>query len=195
MKSINITKELHVCMGLNSCKNQGYSNNNDCAGMGDCSTVNHPCHTLNECKGQGGCGLFGTTEEFCYPSENDCRYQGSCGAPILSSRFIAQGPNKGKSVWQLARKRFEEKRKANKESFGTPPAGPYGPSNEYVNQIKGQSPSSDNSSCGQSGARSCSYAADPWVRKAAAKERVKDMEQESAATMKGMIKKCPPHED
>jgi hypothetical protein len=192
MDNTQITKELHVCMGLNSCKNQGYSGNNNCAGMGDCSTVTHPCHTLNECKGQGGCGLFGTTEEFCFPSQNECRYQGSCGAPILNSRFVAQGPNKGLSVWQLARKRFEEKRKASHLPFGAPPAGPYGPSNEYVNQIKNQPAGTDNSSCGQSGSRSCSYIADPVARKKAAEARVLAMEQKSAADMNEMLKNCPP---
>jgi hypothetical protein len=193
MTYIQNNYELHVCMGLNSCKNQGYSGNNDCAGMGDCSTVEHSCHTLNECKGQGGCGLFGTTQEFCHPSENDCRYQGSCGAPILASRFIAQGPNKGRSVWQLARKRFEEKRTANNQLFGQPPAGPYGPSNAYVNQIKNQPADSDNSSCGQSGSRHCSYIADPTQRALVADARVKAMEINSAAEMDNTLSTCPPN--
>ncbi len=192
MENIQITKELHVCMGLNTCKYQGYSGTNNCAGMGDCSTVNHPCHTLNECRGQGGCGLFGTTEEFCFPSQNNCRYQGSCGAPILNSRFIAQGPNKGLSVWQLARKRFEEKRSASNLPFGAPPAGPYGPSNEYINQLKNQPADTDNSSCGQSGSRSCSYIADPAERAKAAYARVLTMEEKSAAEMNETLKTCPP---
>ena len=189
-----MTRELHVCMGLNACKNQGYSGHNDCAGMGDCSTVNHPCHTVNECKGQGGCGLFGTTEEFCFPSQNECRYQGSCGAPILSSRFITQGPNKGRSVWQLARKRFEEKRIASGQPFGSPPGGTYGPSNEYVNQIKNQPAGTGNASCGQSGDRHCSYVANLDERAIAADARVLAMAQRSAGEMNNTLSTCPRHD-
>ena len=191
-QTMDVAKELHVCMGLNSCQNQGFSGKNDCAGMGDCSTTNHPCHTLNECKGLGGCGLFGTTEEFCYPTQNDCRFQGSCGAPILSSRFMSQGPNKGRSVWQLARKRFEEKRSATNQSFGPPPAGPYGPSNDYVGNLYKENPITDNSSCGQSGSRHCSYIADKTARAAAADARVAAMEKESAAEMSETLATCPP---
>ena len=191
MENVLPPLELHVCMGLNSCQNQGYSGQNDCAGMGDCATVEHPCHTLNECKGQGGCGLFGTTEEFCFPSQNDCRYQGSCGAPILDSRFITQGPNRGTSVWLLARKRFEDKRVATGQPVGPPPAGPYGPSNDYVNQLKGLDPSHDNSSCGQSGSRACSYAANPLTRAIAAHERVRAMAEESARHMSTTLATCP----
>jgi hypothetical protein len=184
-----VTRELHVCMGLNSCKNAGYSGNNDCAGKGDCSTaVGHPCHTLNACKGQGGCGIFGTTEELCHPGENECRYQGSCGVPILSSRFMAQGPNKGLSVWQLARARFEEKRRASNESFGVAPQQ-YGPSNEYVNTVRGTT-GQYYSSCGQSGSRSCSYINNPVDRKAAAAARVLKMEEESAKKLPETISNC-----
>jgi hypothetical protein len=190
MENIKPPLELHVCMGLNSCQNQGYSGQNACAGMGDCSVVSHPCHTVNECKGQGGCGLFGTTEEFCYPSQNDCRYQGSCGAPILDSRFVTQGPNRGNSVWQLARKRFEEKRAATGQPVGPPPAGPYGPSNAYINQLKGQPANYDNASCGQSGARDCSYAADPITRATEARARVLEMAEASARNMPDTLKHC-----
>jgi hypothetical protein len=184
-----VTKELHVCMGLNSCKNAGYSGNNDCAGKGDCSTaVGHPCHTLNACKGQGGCGIFGTTEELCHPGENECRYQGSCGVPILSSRFMAQGPNRGLSVWQLARIRFEEKRKESGESFGEAPEE-YGPSDEYVNKVRGTT-GQDYSSCGQSGSRSCSYINNPAERKVAADLRVLKMEEESAKKLPQAAADC-----
>lgn len=189
-----VTRELHVCMGLNSCKNAGYSGNNDCAGKGDCSTaVGHPCHTLNACKGQGGCGIFGTTEELCHPGENDCRYQGSCGVPILSSRFMAQGPNKGLSVWQLARIRFEEKRRASGKSFGEAPQQ-YGPSDEYVNTVRGTT-GQDYSSCGQSGSRSCSYINNPVDRKAAADQRVLKMEQESAQKLPETLSNCECRKD
>jgi len=190
MENILPPIELHVCMGLNSCQHQGYSGKNACAGMGDCATVLHPCHTVNECKGQGGCGLFGTTEEFCIPSQNECRYQGSCGAPILDSRFVTQGPNRGTSVWQLARKRFEQKRAASQLPVGPPPAGPYGPSNAYINQLKGQDPAYDNAMCGQSGSKECSYAADPKARAEAAQQRVRQMVEESARRMPDILKNC-----
>ncbi|MCV9930380.1 hypothetical protein OIU83_22160 [Flavobacterium sp. LS1R49] len=184
-----VTRELHVCMGLNSCKNAGYSGNNGCAGKGDCSTaVGHPCHTLNACKGQGGCGIFGTTEELCHPGENECRYQGSCGVPILNSRFIAQGPNKGLSVWQLARARFEEKRKSSDKSFGDSPQK-YGPTDESINLLRGTT-GKDYSSCGQSGSRSCSYINNPADRKVAAELRVLKMEQESAEKLPVTITNC-----
>ena len=186
-----VTKELHVCMGLNSCKNTGYSGNNDCAGKGDCSTaVGHPCHTLNSCKGQGGCGLFGTTEELCFPGQNECKYQGSCGVPILGSRFITQGPNKGRSVWQLARARFEEKRTASGQSFGTAPE-PFGPSNQFVSNITGAV--GDHSSCGQSGSRSCSYANNPICRIVEADAKVLNMQKESAAKLPDTLSTCPPN--
>ena len=146
--------ELHVCMALNTCRGHGYSGTNECAGQGDCATVSHACHTLNDCKNQGGCGLFGSTEEFCYPSENNCKYQGSCGSPILASRFIAQGPNKGRSVWLLARERFEERMKKESKPYGQPPAGmEYGPTQEYA-----AARISPYESCGQSGNRFCSFA-------------------------------------
>ncbi len=177
-------------MGLNSCKNEGYSGNNDCAGKGDCATaVAHPCHTLNSCKGQGGCGIFGTSEEFCHPGENDCRYQGSCGVPILNSRFMAQGPNKGRSVWLLARARFEQKRNRNGEKYETAPL-PYGPTEEYVNTLRGTT-GKDYSSCSQSGSRSCSYINDKVARKAAADARVRKMEEESLEKLPETLKACP----
>jgi len=159
--------------------------------MGDCSTISHPCHTLNECKGQGGCGLFGTSAEFCHPSENECRYQGSCGAPILASRFIVQGPNKGTSVWQLARQRFEQKRSAEGKTFGPPPGGKFGPSSEYVNNLYKNQPPQDVSSCGQSGSRHCSYIEDKTARKVAADIRVGAMELESSQKMPNTLSNCP----
>ncbi len=190
MSSELVSRELHVCMGLNSCKNAGYSGDNECAGQGDCSTaVEHPCHTLNACKGQGACGIFGTTEEFCHPGENDCRYQGSCGVPILNSRFMAQGPNKGRSVWLLARARFEEKRKANNQTFGEAPE-PFGPTEEFVNKLRGTT-GQNYSSCAQSGSRACSYINDKDKRKIAMEERVLKMEVESLEKLPDTLKTCP----
>jgi hypothetical protein len=185
-----VTRELHVCMGLNSCKNAGYTGDNDCAGKGDCSTaVAHPCHTLNACKGQGACGIFGTTEEFCHPGGNDCRYQGSCGVPILASRFMAQGPNKGRSVWLVARARFEKKRK-DKSLPVHPAPHQYGPTEESVNKLR-DTVGKDYSSCGQSGSRSCSYANDPEVRNAEAKMRVDIMIGESVVLLPDTLSTCP----
>jgi hypothetical protein len=190
MSEITINKELHVCMGINSCAGLGYSGTNDCAGTGDCATaVSHPCHTLNDCKGQGACGIFGTTEEMCYPGENDCRFQGSCGVPILNSRYIAQGPNKGRSVWLLARKRFEDKRTAAGKKTGAPPLE-YGPDNEFINKLKNQKVGTRNGSCGQSGHRGCSYIADPVQRKVKAAERVLAVNQKSASEMDDTLSTC-----
>lgn len=190
MSSELVSRELHTCMGLNSCKNAGYSGSNDCAGQGDCATaVGHPCHTLNACKGQGGCGIFGTSEEFCYPGENVCRYQGSCGVPILNSRFIAQGPNKGRSVWLLARARFELKRAAEGKEFGEAPL-PFGPTQEFVNKLRGTK-HKDYSSCAQSGNRSCSYIQDKHKRKKAADLRVEKMEADSAIDLPDTLLQCP----
>ncbi len=177
--------ELHACMGLNACKGMGSTGKNDCAGQGDCASTSHPCHTLNECRGQGGCGLFGTTKEFCHPGENDCRYQGSCGTPILSSRFITQGPNKGQSVWLLARKLFEKRMDERGISYGNPPVGEeYGPSNLYaqahVPEIY--------ESCGQSGARYCSFS----VKDAAEKKQHRQVEfqERSAAELNKTMDNC-----
>jgi hypothetical protein len=177
--------DLHACLGLNACKGLGASHTNDCAGQGDCASTTHPCHTLNDCKGQGGCGLFGTTEEFCHPGENDCKYQGSCGTPILSSRFIAQGPNKGKSVWLLARKLFENRMDTAGKSYGTPPDGQiYGPSDLYA---QAQVPKIYES-CGQSGARYCSFA----FKDAAEKKQARQVEfqEKSAAELNKTMGNC-----
>lgn len=111
----------HSCMGLNSCKNQGRTLNNNCAGQGWCATSlaynpanpsqpkvsDHQCHVTNDCKGQGGCGLYGTQEELNAPGGNACQAQGSCATPINAERFITEGDNRGKSVWKQARKHFE----------------------------------------------------------------------------------------
>lgn len=113
----------HACMGLNSCKNQGRTLSNDCAGQGYCSTAlaynpanpfegnayDHTCHVKNDCRNQGGCGLYGTEEELATPGHNDCQSQGSCATPINAERFITDGDNRGKSVWLQAREVFTQK--------------------------------------------------------------------------------------
>lgn len=110
----------HACMGLNSCKNQGRTLNNDCAGQGWCSSSmnynpsnpsepkrqDHTCHVQNDCKGQGGCGLYGTEDELNHPGGNSCQTRGSCATPINAERFVTEGDKRGQSVWQLARDHF-----------------------------------------------------------------------------------------
>ncbi len=143
---IDNPKELHVCMGLNSCKGHDRTGKNDCAGMGACATAAmHSCHTLNDCRNQGGCGLYGTSEEQSNPGNNDCSWQGSCGVPINSERFSTEGPNKGKSVWNRAREVFEKKmEKASRQYGPSPMAG--GPTAEHIKKsFKGYA------ACGASG--------------------------------------------
>ena len=111
----------HGCMTLNSCKNQGRTLNNNCAGQGWCATSlaynaakpsepsvsDHQCHVTNNCKGQGGCGLYGTQEELNIPGGNSCQAQGSCATPINAERFTTEGENRRTSVWKLARAHFQ----------------------------------------------------------------------------------------
>lgn len=113
----------HACMGLNSCKNQGRTLDNECAGQGYCSTAlaynaadpnnpgisDHTCHVLNDCRGQGGCGLYGTEEELAAPGYNECQSKGSCATPINAERFITDGDLRGESVWVQARAVFTDK--------------------------------------------------------------------------------------
>lgn len=143
--------ELHACMGLNACKGHDFFGTNDCAGMGHCATQHHVCHTLNNCRGQGGCGLFGSADEFCHPGENPCAFQGSCGTPIPSSRFVSQGPNKGRSVWLIARELFEARMSKAQRSVGPAPMKG-GPTLEWLTKNVGQG-----SSCGNAGAKYCSF--------------------------------------
>jgi len=95
--------EKHVCRGLNACKNQGASSENDCAGQGTCATLeHHSCGGLNACKGQGGCGKTAV--------ENDCSGKGGCHVPLMDS------------VWDKARKIFEAKMKKAGTEIGAAPA-------------------------------------------------------------------------
>lgn len=169
----------HACMGLNSCKNQGRTRDNNCAGQGYCSTAlaynykdynqplaqDHTCHVLNACAGQGGCGLYGTSEEENVPGANDCATLGSCATPINAERFSTDGTNKGKSVWVRARQVFETqtypKMQKSDPSLPVKP-GPvpypqlfqYGPTIEWVHDYSGQGMTACGSS-GMSGAGSC----------------------------------------
>ncbi len=124
----------HGCMTLNSCKNQGRTLNNNCAGQGWCATSlaynttnpsepmvsDHQCHVTNDCKGQGGCGLYGTEEELNIPGGNSCQAQGSCATPINAERFTTEGENRGKSVWELARAHFESAVLSDLKAFKEP---------------------------------------------------------------------------
>ena len=177
--------ELHACMGLNACKGHGWSGTNECAGTGDCATNRHPCHTLNNCRGQGGCGLYGSSKEVCHPGDNDCAFQGSCGTPILASRYITQGPNKGRSVWLLARELFEKRMKKANRTFGPPPAGQEnGPTTEYAAKLGATS------SCGNSGDRYCSYAFGIEEREKAKRARRAAFEKESREKLHDTVKNC-----
>lgn len=144
--------ELHVCMGLNACKGHDRFGTNACAGMGYCATASiHHCRTLNDCRGQGGCGLFGTAADDDTPGANECAWQGACAVPIQAERFSTQGDNKGKSVWVLARKLFEERMEKARRTFGP---SPYecGPPQAWLVQSLGSY-----DSCGSAGNKYCSF--------------------------------------
>lgn len=91
-------KEVHACCGLNSCKGNGASGDNSCAGMGNCATAKaHGCNGQNDCKGQGQTG------------DNDCKGKGSCAVP-------AKG-----DTWKKARAKFEERMTKAGKTFGNAP--------------------------------------------------------------------------
>ena len=174
----------HACMGLNSCRNQGRTGANECAGQGYCSTAlgynpaaadspnfsDHTCHVKNDCRGQGGCGLYGTNTEFMRPGANDCQSKGSCATPVNAERFITDGDLKGQSVWLQARHIFTEEvwpglKSANQHLPDQPPAIPgptgnptlfeYGPTIGWIEaENDGQGMTACGSS-GMSGAGSC----------------------------------------
>lgn len=148
----NVPLELHVCMGLNACKGHDRLGTNDCAGTGFCATASvHHCRTLNDCRGQGGCGLYGTAEDDATPGANECAWQGACAVPIQAERFSTQGANKGKSVWVLARKLFEERMQKANRTFG---ASPYqcGPPQAWLIESLGSY-----DSCGSAGNKYCTF--------------------------------------
>lgn len=95
--------EKHLCRGLNACKNQGGSGENECAGQGTCATLeHHSCGGENACKGQGGCGKNA--------AENECKGKGGCHVPLMDE------------VWGKARKIFEAKMKKAGTAVGAAPA-------------------------------------------------------------------------
>ena len=96
-------QEPHVCRGLNTCKNKGKSEKNDCAGQGTCATAEaHSCGGENGCRGLGGCGAE--------PAENACKGKGQCHVPPKDDS------------WKKARKRFEEALTKAEKKFGDAPA-------------------------------------------------------------------------
>lgn len=170
----------HACMGLNQCKGQGRSRDNECAGQGYCSTAlefnfadpasplisDHTCRVQNACAGQGGCGLYGTGHEQEAPGANACATQGCCATPINAERFSTDGRNRGKSVWLRAREVFAEQtwpglRKKNPSLPAQPPEPPhaelfkYGPTIEWIQEYSGHGMTACGAS-GMSGAGSCS---------------------------------------
>jgi hypothetical protein len=117
--------ELHVCMGLNACQGHDVTGAAPMAGMGACATVSHVCHGSNACRGQGGCGYAGVDVEQGKPGDQSCKWNGSCASPINVSRVSSAGPNKGKSVWKLARRIFEERMYDAGVPFGPSPGEGY----------------------------------------------------------------------
>jgi hypothetical protein len=180
--TVKVPLELHICMGLNACRGHDRYGTNECAGTGYCATAQaHTCHTLNNCRGQGGCGLYGDGEEQNFPGANDCAWQGSCAVPVQAERYSTQGDNKGKSVWVLARKLFEERMRKSNRNFG---ASPYkcGPPEAWLTQILGSY-----DSCGNSGDKYCSFGFNNPT--ADAQELCKNSEPHGCAS-KGEANKC-----
>ncbi len=101
-----LLKGKHVCCGLNTCKGQGAGEKNECAGTGDCATVeHHSCKGEEGCSGQGGCGAK--------PGENGCKGQGSCAVPLKADHGAPK----------RARANFEAAMKAAGKKFGPAPEG------------------------------------------------------------------------
>lgn len=181
-KDIAVPLELHACMGLNACKGHDRYGTNECAGSGYCATQVHSCHTLNNCRGQGGCGLYGTTEEQCVPGANECAWQGSCGTPIPAERFITQGKNQGRSVWQLARKLFEDRMDNSRRNVKSAPFQ-YGPPVVWL-KANGRG-----ESCGSSGDKYCSFGKNDPAKSA------NEFCLESSKEIKDSLKNCDCDDD
>jgi hypothetical protein len=102
----------HACQGLNACKGQDYSGNNNCAGSGACATaIDHSCQYTNVCRSQGGCGYPGKSPAGApsfNPNQNSCAGNGGCQSPISPNQYFNFGEYSGQTVWDVARKMFEE---------------------------------------------------------------------------------------
>ncbi len=99
-----LTDDVHTCRGLNTCKGQGRSKDNDCAGQGTCASVaDHSCGENNECATLGGCGATAGL--------NECKGKGGCHVPLMDS------------AWEKARAAFETAmKKVDKPVGAAPPA-------------------------------------------------------------------------
>lgn len=98
-----LTDDVHVCRGLNACKGQGRSKDNDCAGQGTCASVaDSSCGGNNECATLGGCGNSAGL--------NDCKEKGGCHVPLM------------KEAWPQARAAFEAAMKKAGKEVGKAPA-------------------------------------------------------------------------
>jgi hypothetical protein len=96
------TGDVHLCRGLNDCKQLGKDGKNDCRGQGSCATAKeHTCGGQNDCKGLGGCGDT--------VGANDCKGQGGCHVPLMTD------------AWDKLRKRKEADWQAKKLDFGAAP--------------------------------------------------------------------------
>lgn len=175
---------LHACMGLNECAQQNVFGTNKCCGQGLCSTaVPHVCKTMNECRGQGGCGLFGSASEQCFPGENSCKYQGTCGTPIQAERFSTNGPNMGLSTWVLARKRFEDRMLAKDKNPGDSPCQ-YGPPEQWLFATYKFNGYASYDSCGASGDKRCSFGYNDPTRS------TKELVRRSKDRLEDVVKDC-----
>ncbi len=95
--------KIHVCRGLNACKDQGKSGKNDCAGQGTCATAkSHSCHGGNDCRFQGGCGETA--------GRNACKDMSECSVPLMED------------TWTKVRPIFEEAMKKAGKPVGAAPA-------------------------------------------------------------------------
>jgi hypothetical protein len=121
---------VHVCAGLNGCKGLGKNGSGTMPGDGECATAEHICHTHNNCRGQGGCGYEGEGMEQAYPGGQQCRTWGSCATPLNACRISTLGPFRGRSTWEIARLRFEQRMRAAGTPFG--PAPREGAPDDYV---------------------------------------------------------------
>lgn len=100
-----LTDDVHVCRGLNACKGQGRSKDNDCAGKGTCASVaDSSCGGNNECATLGGCGNDAGL--------NECKGKGGCHVPLM------------KEAWPKARAAFESAMKKAGKEVGAAPALP-----------------------------------------------------------------------
>lgn len=98
-----LTDEKHTCRGLNVCKGQGRSKENECAGQGTCaSVVDTSCGGQNDCATLGGCGATAGL--------NDCKGKGGCHIPLMDD------------AWTKARSAFETAMKKKGKEFGPAPA-------------------------------------------------------------------------